>query len=140
MVLIDFQLSRLGSPGADLAYFLYTCSDGKLREQHYEELMKHYHNVFSNFLLELGSDPQKLFPYEIFIEHVKKFSAYGILMALMVLHLMLSDTDEIPDLSNEELDFEAFNYESRNVSVYLARVKDIIRDVLKYEYDMYTKE
>lgn len=142
MILLDFQLSRLGSVAADLSYFFFTCTDGELREKHYEELLQHYYQVFSDFLIELGSDPKKLFPYDIFVEHMKKFSAYGILMAMMVLHLMLSDSDEVPNIaeSQSEVDMEAWRYETRNVDLYLARVKDVIRDVFKYECDMYTKE
>lgn len=140
MVLLDFQLSRTGSPAADLSYFLYTCTDGKLRENHYEELLKHYHKAFSDFLNELGSDADTLFPYEVFLEHIKRFSAYGVLMAMMVVHLMLSDPDEIPNITGDDVDLEAWEYETRNVNVYLDRVKDIVRDVLKYKYDVYTKE
>lgn len=140
MVLLDFQLSRVGSIAADLSYFLYTCTDGVLREKYYDELIMHYYQVFSDFLRELGSEPDKLFPYEIFLEHLKKFSAYGVIMSILVLHLMLSDSDEIPDMTNEKSKIEEFNYESRNVDVYLARAKDVIRDVIKYEYDLYTKE
>lgn len=139
MALLDFQLSRTGSPAADLSYFLYACTDGKLREKHYEELLKHYHKVLSNCLKELGSDANELFPYDVLLDHMKRFSAYGVVMAMMVLHLMLSDPDEIPDISGDNMDLEAWKYETRNVNVYLARVKDIVRDVLKHKYDLYTK-
>lgn len=140
MVLLDFQLTRMGSPAADLTYFLYTCTDGELRKKYYEELLNHYYTVFSDFLKELGSDPQKLFPHKVFLDHMRRFSAYGVLMSMMVLHLMLSDADEIPDVSEDELDMEAWKYETRNVTVYLARAKDIIQDAIKYNYDLYTKE
>lgn len=38
--MIDFQLLRYGSPALDLAFFFYSCTTQKLREAHYDSLLK----------------------------------------------------------------------------------------------------
>lgn len=63
---IDYQLARLASPVIDLSFFIYSCTLQDLREKHYDELMKIYHKSLSNYLISVGSDPEKLFPYSAF--------------------------------------------------------------------------
>ena len=38
--IIDFQLARYASVGLDISFFIYSCTDQKLREEHYEQLLK----------------------------------------------------------------------------------------------------
>lgn len=52
---------------------------------------------------------------------------------------MLSDVDEIPDIKSEKLDVKAFEYASRNFNVYGERMKEVMRDVVGYGYDLYTR-
>lgn len=61
---IDYQLSRYASPAIDLSFFFYSCTSQELREMHYDELLKVYHNNLSELLKDLGSDPTELFPFE----------------------------------------------------------------------------
>lgn len=69
-LMLDFQLSRCASPVLDTSFFIYTCTEKKLRDNHYEELLKIYHRELSRSISLLGSDPQKLYPWEVFIKEV----------------------------------------------------------------------
>jgi hypothetical protein len=43
--------------------------------------------------LRLGSDPNKVFPREVFEDHLKKFGNFGLTMAIIILPLSLSEGD-----------------------------------------------
>lgn len=138
MCFIDWQMARVGSPVLDLAHFLFTSTDKKLRDQHYDSLIKEYHHSLSSFLRELGSNPEVLFPFHVFQEHLKIFSVYGLFMAIQVLYFMLSDQEEIPDVHNfksEEDAMEHMKYVPKNIDQYTTRMKDIIIDLDKFGYD-----
>lgn len=38
--IIDFQLARFASPVTDISFFIYTCTEQAIREQHFDELMQ----------------------------------------------------------------------------------------------------
>ncbi|KAK9686356.1 Ecdysteroid kinase-like family [Popillia japonica] len=42
--LLDWQLSRYGSPALDLSYFIFTCTDHALRAKHYDNMIKFYYH------------------------------------------------------------------------------------------------
>ncbi|XP_031337195.1 uncharacterized protein LOC116166380, partial [Photinus pyralis] len=135
---IDWQMSKVGSPVLDLSFFLFTTTDKKLRDQHYDNLLKEYHRSLSSFLIELGSDPEVLYPFHILQEHLKTFSVYGLFMAIQILYFMVSDENEIPDIHNftsEEDAFEQMQYVPKNIDRYNARIQDIVFDFDKLGYD-----
>lgn len=61
--IIDYQLARLASPATDISFFIYSCTLQDLREKHYDELIKIYHESLSDLLIKLNCNPQKLFPF-----------------------------------------------------------------------------
>lgn len=76
--LIDFQLSRCASPILDISFFIYACTTQELRLKHYDELMEYYYSVLSKQIKEMGSDPGKVYSYELFMDEVKKYSFFGL--------------------------------------------------------------
>ncbi|KAF2904037.1 hypothetical protein ILUMI_02134 [Ignelater luminosus] len=136
--LLDWQLARAGSPALDLAYFIFTCTDKPLRDQYYDHLIQEYHKSLSSFLRELGSDPDKLFPFEVLQEHLKKFCVFGMYMAIMILYMMNSEVEEIPDIHNitdSEECFEEWKYETKNIQKYYARMRGVVLDFIKFGYE-----
>lgn len=118
----------------DLSYFLFTCTEKDLRDKYWETILKEYYQSLSNFLIELGSDPNKLYPYEKFQEHIKIYGKYGFLMALMVLYLMMCDSDEIPDykeMTQEEMT-KAVNFESKHEGEFKRRIKGVVLSCAEY--------
>ncbi|XP_069679895.1 uncharacterized protein [Periplaneta americana] len=63
---LDFQLSRYASPVLDIAYFIFCCTDQTLRSKHYRHLLTKYYDTLAHFICQLGSDPQKLYPANVF--------------------------------------------------------------------------
>lgn len=38
--MIDFQLARVASPATDISFFMYTCTQQDIRENHFDELIQ----------------------------------------------------------------------------------------------------
>lgn len=49
--------------------------------------------------LRLGSDPNKLFPYEALLDQLKQFGKYGVLTGIILIAIFTADPNTIPDLS-----------------------------------------
>jgi thiamine kinase-like enzyme len=95
---LDFQLSRLASPVYDLSYFLFTClSEDDI--PNFDEIVNVYYESLSEFLRKLGSDPDKMFPFEELQKQWKRFSLFGLTMLPAIIKICLSDSDEVNDLA-----------------------------------------
>ncbi|KAF2901789.1 hypothetical protein ILUMI_04405 [Ignelater luminosus] len=129
MCLIDFQIARLGSPILDLSYFLYSCGSKEVLNN-YEYYMDEYHNSLSTHLRQLGSNPEKLYPYSVFREQWKKFSRFGLIVSVLLVHIMLSEENEVCDFTeiaeSGKSVSDAFDYAISNSEVYNDRARHII--------------
>ncbi|CAH0598422.1 unnamed protein product [Chrysodeixis includens] len=76
--IIDFQLARCATPVLDISFMIYACTSQDLREKHYEDLLKLYHEVLSTQIRELGSDPDKVYSWDTFMAEIKKYSFFGL--------------------------------------------------------------
>jgi Ecdysteroid kinase-like family len=54
ILLLDFQGCHWGSPGIDVIYTLYAMASKQTRENHRDELIQHYYNLFTETLLKIG--------------------------------------------------------------------------------------
>ena len=48
----------------------------------------------------MGSDPDKLYPYTIFEEHLKKYWYWGLEIASVLIKVLLAEKEERPDFVN----------------------------------------
>lgn len=69
--MLDFQLARCVSPICDLSFLIYSCTQKPFRDQYYDDLLKVYHTELSSAIKSLGSDPEKVYPWDIFLKEVK---------------------------------------------------------------------
>lgn len=76
--IIDFQLSRCASPVLDLSFIIYACTSQELRLKHYDELLKYYYQVLSTQIREMGSDPDKVYSWDVFMNEIKRYSYFGL--------------------------------------------------------------
>ncbi|KAF5290792.1 hypothetical protein FQR65_LT11524 [Abscondita terminalis] len=127
LCILDWQLSIFASPCLDISSFVWACTDKKLRNEHYFELIDLYYDTFCKFLCELGGDPEKLYPRTVFENQLKKFSVTGLIAAIF----------NIADFSNDTgdtLSIETFD-EIANVSCF-SRICENFEDFLKYGYSL----
>lgn len=95
---IDFQLARYSSPALDISFFVYSCTSQQLREEHYEDLLKAYHNSLSDMLRDLGSNPDELFSYSDLQKELHEFARFGVGMGIESIPFSLLDENDVPDL------------------------------------------
>lgn len=102
-MLIDWQLIRPASPVYDISYFFFTiASDDALNKT--KDYLKLYHEELSEQIQLLGSDPKKLYPFNIFLNEWKKYCKYGFSLAFMLIKVMLSAKDEVLNLESMDLE------------------------------------
>lgn len=76
--MIDFQLTRCASPVLDVSFFIYACTMEDLRKDHFEPLLKYYHDHLTKQIREMGTDPDKVYPWDVFMAEVKKYFYFGL--------------------------------------------------------------
>ncbi|KAF2893915.1 hypothetical protein ILUMI_12258 [Ignelater luminosus] len=125
----DFQTSGLGPAALDLSYFLYGCSSKTIIDNvdHYLDI---YYESISTYLEKLGSNSQEIYPRSIFQEQWKKYSRYGLVNSMMLLHATLSEQNEVTDItelanSGKKVS-DVFDYKLANAEIFNDRAKHII--------------
>uniref|UniRef100_A0A182JA39 CHK kinase-like domain-containing protein n=1 Tax=Anopheles atroparvus TaxID=41427 RepID=A0A182JA39_ANOAO len=145
--LIDWQLSRYGSPVLDLVYFIFNCTDEEFRAHSYQRLLSIYYNSLSEHLHNLGGNVDELYPRSAFRDQLKRFGRYGFLMSLMVLPIICTPNDELPDtdetmeammkdLTNGTENEKGMVYGTTEKAAvrYRKRMSGAIRDVIRFGY------
>jgi Ecdysteroid kinase-like family len=145
VVLIDWQTSRYGSPVIDLMYFIFICTDQKLRAKHFDELLNIYHRSLKELLDHLGGDTMTQFPFTALLRHLRKFGKYGVLMSSLIVPMLQTKSEDIPDM-----DFTIESMKSQDPEVIAAmmqqfiqedavkaieeRLRGVLHDAIKYGY------
>ncbi|XP_053695574.1 uncharacterized protein LOC128743080 [Sabethes cyaneus] len=73
VVLTDWQSVRYATPLLDLGYFFFICTSIEFRKEHWEELLKHYHNTLRTLLDRLGGNTDRQFPFAALQWLIKAF-------------------------------------------------------------------
>lgn len=117
----------LSSPAYDFCYFFLAHSPKEILDD-YRTYLNLYYDTFSKHLQHFNCDPEE-FSYSRMEKHVSKFMVFGLSTCLMVLKIMLADSEEAPDFQkiseNGDL-MEGMNFEVGNMDAYKNRVKDIL--------------
>lgn len=141
--LLDWQICRYASPVLDLMYFIFTASTKAFRDQHYEDLLNLYHDTLSDFLRRLGSDPEKLFPRSALDDQLARFGRFGLLMATMLLPIITTKKEDIPDLdgmaekleNGVDVSSEINNFKSEGTQdIYREKMAGCCRDMVRLGY------
>ncbi|XP_012524822.1 uncharacterized protein LOC105830189 [Monomorium pharaonis] len=93
-LMLDFQLARCASPIIDLSFLIYACTLKSFRDQYFDELLKFYHSELSSAIKLLGSDPEKLYPWDLFMKEVQEQFVFGVFTSLDAIVLCLVDVSE----------------------------------------------
>lgn len=82
----------------DLVYFIFASTDKELRDEHYDDLIKAYHQSLSRLLKKFGEVPDQIMSYETLQKEMKKFGRFGLPMALMLIPVTTMQSQDIPDM------------------------------------------
>lgn len=97
MSLVDWQLSRYGSPAIDLLHNLFSSTDQALRQTDYQNLLRHYHNSLAGMITRLGSDPNQLFTFDNLLDEMKRFGLYACAISPFAQQVVMADS--VPNLN-----------------------------------------
>ncbi|GJQ82630.1 hypothetical protein Trydic_g19650 [Trypoxylus dichotomus] len=136
IVLVDWQLLRPLSPTFDISYFFYTiASEESLAKL--DSYLETYYAELTDQLKQMGSDPEVVYPKEIFEKEWKKHCKYGFAMAFLLIKIMLAKQDEVPKMN--EVDFEStekieFFSKFDNEAEFAKRIRTLARFMIDRDY------
>ncbi|XP_034940347.1 uncharacterized protein [Chelonus insularis] len=67
-LMLDFQLARCNTIITDVSNFIYTSTDKEIRDKHLDNLLKYYYEQLSSSIALLGTDPNRVFPWDVFMK------------------------------------------------------------------------
>lgn len=93
------------------------------------------------FQFRLGSDPEKLFPFTMMQEHLRKCAKYGFILSTVVLPVITTEReftlnlDEIGECAeNGTLESDNMLISERSLKKMNKRLRDIVADMMRLEY------
>lgn len=98
MAFVDWQLSRYASPVVDIHIFISSATDKLFREKHYKSILGIYHSALTINIEKLGSDPQKLFPFEQLESEMKKHAWFGLYFGSFMGQFVIADPENLMDV------------------------------------------
>ena len=117
MKLVDWQITRLGHPGTDIAHFLFTSTNPQTLRNHLDELVNHYYDVLSSAMNKLGLGN---YDRHLFLLEVKDRFRFGFFTALFVMFATLDSST-------------AKAMKDKNVESKLEEVMDEFKNDVDYE-------
>lgn len=141
MCIIDWQVTRYCSPALDLLYYLFSATDKDTRDKEFKNLLKLYHSTLSTTVKRLGSDPEKVFPFDQLEREMKKHGKYAVIMCPVLLQIMMANAADVQNMDELSKDMDkngketitlvkAFDKETQDA--YNKRVKGLMTDIVKY--------
>lgn len=134
-------MCRYASPAIDLIYYLFTATDKALRDNEYQNLLKHYHRSLSDTIRALGNDPDQLFSFADLQSELKQFGKFAFVGTPIVLRIILADPkdirnyDDMKDSTEEQNNTTNYSVLDENADIiYRQRMNDIICDLVNYGY------
>ncbi|XP_011165794.1 uncharacterized protein LOC105200103 [Solenopsis invicta] len=97
-LLLDFQLARYASPITDLSFLIYSCTLKAFRDQYFDDILKIYHSELSNAIKSLGSEPEKIYSWDLFMKDVKQNFKLGLIFSLEAIPFCLLAPSQSFDL------------------------------------------
>ncbi|GJQ81313.1 hypothetical protein Trydic_g20526 [Trypoxylus dichotomus] len=137
VMLVDWQLLSPASPIFDVSYFFLTvASEDALGKT--DIYLKLYHNELSRQIRQMGSNPDVLYPFPIFLMEWRKYCKFGFAMACLVIKAMLCSQDEAFDLaelnSEDGKQLENLFPKFDNQKEYVKRMKNLARFMIDNGY------
>lgn len=133
VAILDWQLAMLQNPAFDLSYFIYACGSKEIFHK-LDDLLKFYHDEFSNFLKQLGSQPEKIYTYKQLLEDWKIFSSFGIILSPTVYKITSSEetSEELFEKGGDLND--NFVSEPKNNKIFKHRTQILIEHVIERNF------
>ncbi|XP_066937094.1 uncharacterized protein [Macrobrachium rosenbergii] len=113
VMLLDLQMCCEASVASDLNYLLFTSVDGDVRKPNLRRFMSLYYSTYKEVLE--GGDMPMHFTIEELMEEFRDKHKYGLIFAMAIVPMMLTEPEEVPDMSGA--DFETLMNDFRDISL-----------------------
>ncbi|XP_068083605.1 uncharacterized protein [Anabrus simplex] len=110
---VDFQLVHYSSPGLDLQYFLYACTNQEIRMNYVDKLIEEYHSTLVETLEILGCSHRSV-PLAVIRKAFDDCAFYGFMAATAVLPIVLSKPEDGLDMD----EVESEDWPERQMKIY----------------------
>lgn len=141
---VDWQIMRYASPTTDLLYNLFSSTDKKARDESFGDLIREYYDQLSSNIRKMGSDPDKLFPYEAFKKELKLSGNLAYLITPMIIEVSLAEAKDVSNLDkmceelangNGEQNMNLIQGLSNSAQIiYHKRINESIDDLTRHGY------
>lgn len=92
-------------------------------------------NLYERVHFRLGSDPDKLFPYALMLEHLRKFARHSLIVASLLLPLLTGNQWDLNEVSGDpKMNIANGIMTSKPQSKLDKRLRDIIIDMARLDY------
>ncbi|XP_064121415.1 uncharacterized protein LOC135225818 isoform X6 [Macrobrachium nipponense] len=102
VMLLDLQLCREASVASDLNYLLCTSVNGDVRKPNLRHFLSLYHSTYKEVLE--GGDMPMHFTIEELVEEYRDKNKFGLLFALVIIPMMLTEPEEVPEMSDTDIE------------------------------------
>ena len=90
--MIDWQLSVIGHPGRDVAFFFYSCTSGDVRKKFLNQLLNDYFDALKESLHLLKVDLDEICSRQQFMSDMKTMFLWAMFRSFFFLWLFLDDS------------------------------------------------
>lgn len=99
--------------------------------------------IFEINNFRLGSDPEKLFPYDAMLDQLRKFGQFGLLMSNLLLPMITSEEERAPDLDELAVTLSNRRKNETHENVFISptskkllyeRLHGVITDMVRLNY------
>lgn len=133
VAIVDWQHSRYTSPALDLLYHIFAMTDKRLRDDHFETLLRTYHGALGDVVRRLGSDPDRLFSYDDLRGELRAMGDYALFTAPMIIQVRLKNAPDQVESKPEEGKYVCvFGDETQRL--YARLLSDAIGDLIEYGF------
>jgi hypothetical protein len=89
----------------------------------------------SECLIKLGSNPEKLFPFEVLLDHLCKFGKFAAGMSLLDTHVFTYNKEEdIPEYDESNDDLIKLRERIDTDELYRTTLRDVFKDLVDRNY------
>lgn len=125
----------------DLLYNIFSATDQQFRREHYNKLLKTYHESLSETVRKLGSDPERLFSYDDLQDELRYLGDFALLTGPLIVQLKIANPEDVVDLDEYSERVERGEiadllreYDNETQKKYNDLVNGIVVDLIDYGY------
>ena len=119
--MIDWQLSVIGHPGRDIAFFFYCCTTSETRKKFMNQLLIDYFDTLKESLRLLKVDLDAICSREQFMKDMETMFLWAMFRSSFFLGLFLDDTTAkgIQEWQGNSLIYSAIHYRCHFISIFI---------------------